>query len=60
MMTEREYLLVSNRVRLTAATAILRDVLSLPDPDDDAKVREALVELIKIEQRLFNLTKTRN
>lgn len=60
MMTEREYLLVSNRVRLTAATAILRDVLCLPNPDDDAKVREALVELIKIEQRLFNLTKTRN
>lgn len=40
MMTEAEYMLVTNRLRITLAKEALGPVVCLPDPADSAKLAE--------------------
>jgi hypothetical protein len=57
-MTEAEYLLVTNRVRITHALELLRGVVCLPKPGDDAIFARSVIALSQIEQDLFSRIET--
>lgn len=60
-MTETEYVIATNRVKISAALTLLRDVLPTCDVDDlginDKELKDLTIELRKIEKRMFDLTK---
>jgi hypothetical protein len=60
-MTENEYLIATNRVKVSAARTILFDVLPGGDYGiTDDELASLLKPLCRIEKRLFDLTKIKD
>lgn len=60
-MTEQEYLIATNRVKITTAKTILFDILAGDDWGvSDKELAELLDKIRLIEKRLFDLTEITN
>lgn len=60
-MTETDYVIATNRAKISAALTILRDVLPTCDVDDfgitDKELKDLTKKLYEVELRMFSLTK---
>jgi len=58
-MKESEYLDLSNRVRISTALRILRDVVILDDRSkQNQSLKKAMTILVKMETKLFRVVRT--